>query len=112
MTGPVRVQRSRPKGSRLPEGAIVVTRPGRFGNPFGHDGTPAGRALAVAQFVAHLRSRADSISYPSDDVIREALAGRDLACWCPLDGPCHADELLRIANTPVGRGGHPGETAA
>ena len=26
------------------------------------------------------------------------LAGRDLACWCPLDQPCHADVLLRLAN--------------
>jgi hypothetical protein len=26
------------------------------------------------------------------------LRGRDLACWCPLDGPCHADVLLEIAN--------------
>ena len=25
------------------------------------------------------------------------LRGRDLACWCPLDGPCHADILLRLA---------------
>jgi len=26
------------------------------------------------------------------------MAGRDLACWCPLDEPCHADVLLEIAN--------------
>jgi hypothetical protein len=26
------------------------------------------------------------------------LAGRDLACWCPLDQPCHADVLLEVAN--------------
>lgn len=26
------------------------------------------------------------------------LAGRDLACWCPLDQPCHADVLLELAN--------------
>jgi hypothetical protein len=32
-----------------------------------------------------------------DDIVRE-LAGRDLACWCPLGEPCHADVLLRIAN--------------
>jgi hypothetical protein len=28
----------------------------------------------------------------------DGLAGRDLACWCPLDQPCHADVLLAIAN--------------
>lgn len=30
--------------------------------------------------------------------IRAELAGRNLACWCPLDQPCHADVLLEIAN--------------
>ena len=28
-----------------------------------------------------------------------ADAGLDLACWCALDQPCHADVLLRIANS-------------
>jgi hypothetical protein len=32
-------------------------------------------------------------------VILAELAGRDLVCWCPLSGPCHADVLLKIANT-------------
>ncbi len=32
------------------------------------------------------------------DRIRNELAGSDLACWCPLDQPCHADVLLEIAN--------------
>lgn len=26
------------------------------------------------------------------------LRGHNLACWCPLDQPCHADVLLRVAN--------------
>jgi len=26
------------------------------------------------------------------------LSGKNLACWCPLDQPCHADVLLTIAN--------------
>lgn len=30
--------------------------------------------------------------------IQDQLAGKDLACWCPLDQPCHADVLLEIAN--------------
>jgi hypothetical protein len=25
------------------------------------------------------------------------LRGKDLACWCPLDQPCHADVLLELA---------------
>lgn len=35
---------------------------------------------------------------PDLDDIRRDLAGRDLACWCPLDQPCHADVLLELAN--------------
>ncbi len=30
--------------------------------------------------------------------LRGELRGHDLVCWCPLDQPCHADVLLRIAN--------------
>ena len=26
------------------------------------------------------------------------LRGHDLACWCPLDQPCHADVLIELAN--------------
>lgn len=28
----------------------------------------------------------------------EPLRGKNLACWCLLDRPCHADLLLEIAN--------------
>lgn len=30
------------------------------------------------------------------------LRGRDLACWCPLDQPCHGDVLLELSSE-VGR---------
>ena len=30
--------------------------------------------------------------------LRTELAGKNLACWCPLDQPCHADVLLELAN--------------
>ena len=36
--------------------------------------------------------------YPTHAEIRAELRGKDLACWCPLDSPCHADVLLEIAN--------------
>lgn len=26
------------------------------------------------------------------------LRGKDLACWCSTDKPCHADVLIEIAN--------------
>lgn len=34
----------------------------------------------------------------ADDVRRE-LAGKDLACWCPVGQPCHGDVLLEVANS-------------
>lgn len=43
---------------------------------------------------------------PTVESIRRDLAGRDLACWCPLTDPagrpvpCHADVLLSLANHP------------
>lgn len=38
---------------------------------------------------------------PSLDDIRKELGGKNLACFCSLDGPCHADVLLEIANGPT-----------
>ena len=29
---------------------------------------------------------------------REELAGKNLACWCALGAPCHAERLLAAAN--------------
>lgn len=36
--------------------------------------------------------------YPSREEIVVELAGKDLACWCSPDEPCHADVLLELAN--------------
>lgn len=35
---------------------------------------------------------------PSLEEIRRELGGKNLACWCQLDQPCHADVLLDLAN--------------
>jgi hypothetical protein len=45
----------------------------------------------------YLEHEADGF-YPPLEHIRSELRGRDLACWCPRDQPCHADVLLEIAN--------------
>lgn len=37
-------------------------------------------------------------NYPSNDAIRKHLRGKNLACWCKLGEPCHADVLLELAN--------------
>jgi Domain of unknown function (DUF4326) len=94
---PRRIQLSRKKGWRLPAGAIHVARPGPWGNPFrigdpDPDGLPiATRADAVALYRMHVTEPPAGHDY-------EELRGHDLACWCPLDGPCHADVLLERAN--------------
>lgn len=93
---PVRIQRRRVKGWRMPEGAVYVGRPGRWGNPYG--GTD--RADAVEMFKDMLkRAPADAKGESIFQTIREHLAGKDLACWCPDGEPCHADVLLELANT-------------
>jgi hypothetical protein len=112
MTAPKRVRLSRRKGYRKPEGAVVVARPTRWGNPYRvvRDGwywvarsdsaiigtfetQRSARYWAVQAYRAWWGERPVSV-----DEIREQLAGRDLACWCPLDQPCHADVLLEVAN--------------
>lgn len=82
----------RQKGWRKPDGAVVVARPSVFGNPFklGPDGS---RAEIVARYRTYLLDDPELVARA-----RAELAGRDLACWCPLDGPCHADVLLEVAN--------------
>jgi hypothetical protein len=112
---PRRIQRRRTKGWKMPEGAVYVGRPSRWGNPFMvtrnrgdwtviddndvvYDDWPteASARLHTVRLFAEL-----SVEYGiSFDVeaARTALAGHDLACWCPLDVPCHADVLLRVAN--------------
>lgn len=106
---PQRVRLRRAKGWRKPPNTVVVSRPSRFGNPFSMDDavdadpnlTPAqARRVVVDQFRRMIRSPADRKrhGYPSDDEIKQELRGKNLACWCPEDGPCHADVLLDIAN--------------
>jgi Domain of unknown function (DUF4326) len=95
---PQRIQLSRRAGWRKPAGVVVVARPSRWGNPFV---IRAGRSRAdvVEQFERALLDDDVAMTFTVADVRRE-LAGRDLACWCPLDERCHADVLLRIANGP------------
>lgn len=102
MSKPVRVQLSRARGYRKPEGAVVVSRPSKWGNPFTPDCYSSlwqddgrWREAAIGDFRLALSDR--KLRVTADDVRRE-LRGKDLACWCRLDEPCHADVLLELAN--------------
>lgn len=115
---PVRVQRRRTRGWQAPAGAVYVGRPTRWENPFltrkrgrrwivtTRDGklviAAADRREAHAIAVRlYRRALAEGPAGGAlREEIREALAGRDLMCWCPTDLPCHADVLLEIANQP------------
>jgi hypothetical protein len=120
---PVRVQRKRTKGWKMPPNTVYVGRPSKWGNPFvaWKDGQPfhdkhgihtLSAEIAVASYRHMLIEEGAINSMPTfkwpkgkiprewitmADVVRE-LRGKDLACWCPLDQPCHADVLLEIAN--------------
>lgn len=113
---PRRFRLSRARGARKPEGTVVVSRPSRWGNPWKAelvDGvgwcctdTRTGlvvqardRADAHDLAVAHYRAWiAQGDADGTRDAIRAELRGKNLACWCPHDMPCHADVLLEIAN--------------
>src|SRR5688500_2971165 len=87
---PIRVQLSRKKGWKLPPNTVVVARPSKWGNPFkvGPDRTAA---EAVAEYDRMLDGRLNLNWLLT-------LTGKNLACWCKLGEPCHADVLLRRAN--------------
>jgi hypothetical protein len=107
---PVRIQRKRTKGWRMPPNTIYVGRGSKWGNPFviapAIDSESMWCAPLTAQdAVACYREYLDRClqSWPS---VRQALAdlrGKNLMCWCALDQPCHADVLLAFANADGGR---------
>ena len=98
-----RIQRKRTRGWTMPAGAVYVGRPTKWGNPFvvGQVNGNFGRILTAEQavdlFELHIGPMGD---YEYDDETHDLakLRGKDLACWCPLGQPCHADVLLRLAN--------------
>lgn len=97
---PQRVQLKRSKGWRMPEGTVKVDRSTRWGNPFTPDEYGSIEA-AVARHAQWMRGEVeapDGRKPPDPAEIRRHLGGRNLGCWCALDGPCHADLLIRIAN--------------
>ena len=111
---PIRVQRSRAKGWKMPEDAVYVGRPGPFGNPFPVD--IYGQEKAVDLFRRWLTgnmsmNELSGLSrYQEGSMVLECrimvkkiprLRGKNLACWCSLETACHADVLLEIANPEI-----------
>jgi hypothetical protein len=105
MNHPLRIQRSRLRGSRKPPGSVYVGRPTRYGNPF--EVSEHGREKAVELYRAWLVKQIEQ-----GRIDLEPLKGKHLSCWCSLDVACHADVLCELANershgeppTPAGLG--------
>ena len=99
MNHPLRIRRDGWRG-KLPAGAKLVTRPSPWGNPYkiGEHGT---RAEVIAMYERDLLS--GELRDRKGRELRSRLPelrGRLLACYCPLNEPCHADVLARLANRP------------
>jgi hypothetical protein len=119
VTAPVRLRLSRRRGfdlqahSRDINGleAVNAARPGVWGNPFivGKDGDRAYCVDLYKALLAGLIPLGKSAHHDELFATRlrlngnlDRLRGKNLACWCALDGkPCHADVLLDIANRPI-----------
>lgn len=126
---PQRIQRKRTKGWRMPEGAVYVGRPSKWGSPYGVGYVVAYRKFGiVVEFTVETARQAVDLyrRWLSNDVtvprsgfnpekaalthadVKRELTGKDLVCWCPYEDaegkrvPCHADVLLEIANPSVG----------
>lgn len=102
----------------MPEGAISVARPTKFGNPFvvGETYTKddwqfdviassnPGVAVLSAVKILSPQSAVDAFSVWIMDTpavflaAMDELPGHDLACWCKPGTPCHGDYLLGLVN--------------
>lgn len=92
---PRRLQLSRAAGFRLPAGTASVAHPTCWANPY----RPAARnseanAVAVRHFIAYLTRNPELV-----ERARQTLGGLDLACWCRLTLPCHADVWLLVVGS-------------
>lgn len=94
---PERIQQKRTKGWKMPPNTVSVARPHLWGNPY-----RVSAECTPAEAVAAYRRLVEDGAYRRQHLHK--LRGKNLACFCPLDQPCHADVLLELANSPQ-RGG-------
>lgn len=113
-TKPQRVQLSREKGWRMPPNTVKVDRTTRWGNPWrvwqDADGdwmcsSPQGHIPVTSKangiglaVLLHAQDETRQAAFIGGGSRIVELHGKNLACWCRLDQPCHADILLKLAN--------------
>lgn len=116
----IRIQRKRIKGFKLPPYTVCVNRGTKWGNPFKVLKNKLVWEIKTDIYaLSEILFENTSASYgDKQDAIKDCLLcyeqylklideyhtiklflnGANLACFCPLDQPCHADILLKIAN--------------
>lgn len=128
MTNPIRVQRKRTKGFKLPPNTVCVTRGTKYGNPFKvsngcivfkvdknrelplymlkNDDDPNfilshwyGLFITGAREFAGIKLPDWKQFNPLPIYEIKALKGKNIACFCNLDKDCHGDFILTIANS-------------
>lgn len=102
---PIRIQRKRERGWRLPPNTICVTRPGPFSNPY-KIGDRFPEHLSIYKWYGTGEITRDNCllafaSYAEDRLLKEPewldpLLESDIACWCKVDEPCHGDIILEL----------------
>lgn len=101
---PERIQLSRAKGWRLPPNTVKVDRSTPWGNPWRVGEFGVGTAAEAKRIFASRFIGARALPMPPESRLGRIAAnigqlrGKNLACWCALDKPCHADVLLELAN--------------
>lgn len=82
---------------KVPEGAKLVDRSTRWGNPYKVIGQGGEYTVeeAVSKYLVHIALciKEDPKKYNLNE-----LKGKNLVCHCKLDERCHADVLLELAN--------------
>ena len=72
----------------MPKDAVYVGRPTKYGNPYRME-IDGSREEVVAKYRVWLAEKLEE-----NPNFLDPLKGKDLACWCPLNKPCHADVIL------------------
>jgi len=111
MNKPIRIQRKRTKGWKMPENTKCVDRSSNWGNLYA-------KGNQIPPYIFRQLSSEEMKMFPNYTIMDNAgavylfekfqlprmmtdlhlLRGYNLACFCKLDEPCHANLLLELAN--------------
>ena len=117
----------------MPPNTVYVGRPSKWGNPYliveergkwaGYGGWAVYRNDILLRGYYQDKQKAAQVAveeyraWITDEdfdqwQLEDELRGKNLACWCPLNQPCHADVLLKLANLRAMIPTHPTPEAA